>query len=206
MKKITLIILTLIPLLSFSQTAETVVDNFINYISKNEIFEIEFSSEILNENAGINDNLSGTLIMDTSSFRLQIGELMIIDNGKETINYNGDINEVTIFSNNDDDEEIINPFSLIFNYKEHFVLHLVSVFQTMFTIDFLPIEQDTFIKLQIVLDNKTNKISSLYLVDANETEYFYTITKFLPNVKKGRDVFEFNEGDFPEATIIDLRD
>ena len=190
---------------AFAQSAEASVDKLIDYISKNKIFEIAFTCDIANEDAGLTDKLEGVLFMDTACFRLQAANLIIIDNGIETLNYNGDINEVTMFTN-EDDEDIINPFSLIFNYKEHFNVSVTSTFQSIITLNFVPKEEELLISMQLTLNSKTNHISSLTIIDNNNTEYDYTITKFIPNAKKDRSIFELKVDDFPNATVIDLRD
>ncbi|MDR2085432.1 MAG: outer membrane lipoprotein carrier protein LolA [Bacteroidales bacterium] len=199
------LLVVLVSNISLAQSAEKTIDNFIDFISKNKITEIHFTCEIINDEAASINNMNGILFIDTANFYLQIENLIMIDNGKETINFYSDINEVTIFNNEEDDEDIVNPFSLIFNYKDHFDISISSTFQSMVTIDFKPKKDDLLINLQITLNNKTNHVSSLSVIDSNNTEYEYIITKFIPNTNKDKTIFEFKEENFPEATIIDMR-
>ena len=60
-------------------------------------------------------------------------------------------------------------------------------------------------KIIVTIDEKTLEIKDLHVFDNNNNEFVYDITKFVTNQKLPDGFFTFNEADYPDVEIIDMR-
>jgi outer membrane lipoprotein-sorting protein len=197
-------LLLLCSTLHAQQSAEKYIDNFVKLFSNNNLIEINFSCDISNTTAGIQDQMEGNIIMNITKYKIDVAPLIIINTGKETINYNQETNEATIFTNVDDDISL-NPFVMLTQYEKYFVPSITSKTETTVTIKLNPKEEFIFKEAYITLNKNNNLINSLLLIDDSDTEYNYTIKKFNTKATYPATTFEFSKSDYPEITIIDMR-
>lgn len=180
--------------------ADKIIYSYIEAFNKQQPVEMQLSCIITNSISKTEDSFNCSLLVDNNSYRLELNNMIIIDNGKETVNYNKEINEITLFTY----EESENPILMILNHTEYFAATLLAEFNHLATINLLPKKEGTFSKAQIVLNTEKNTISSFWLSDDNANEYEYTVMKYSTGIN-AKDKFSFSPEQFPGATIIDMR-
>ena len=74
------------------------------------------------------------------------------------------------------------------------------------SIEVTPKEKDeNFNRLVVIIGTKTMELKEVHLFDNNDSEFVYSITKFITNQILPDNFFIFNEEDYPDAEIIDMR-
>lgn len=207
MKKHLLLIISILTLTAntFAQDAEQVFKATVNKLKAYNNIEIAFDYQMINRAAGIDELMTGTGHLQGDSYKLNIAGQEMICDGTTLWTYMPDSQEVMVSSV--DSEDGGSPLSIINAYYDNIsAKFLPSGDPSKMMIEVSPKEKDeNFSKLVVVTDTKTMNLKEVRLFDNNGSEFVYNITKFVTNQVLPDNFFTFNEQDYPDAEIIDMR-
>lgn len=210
-KNILLICIALISFSSFAQKKKKAIQILDQVIEKNESYEnieVEFTYKMENLEASINESTNGTLLVKGDKYRLNIeGQVMVCD-GNNLYTLLIDDEEVMINSI-EEDTDAITPNNLLSSYKTSYKCKYLKEDkykgQIVQIIELTPLKGRTFTKIKVVIIKELRQILSFSIYDKNGSMYSYIIDKFTTNTKLDSKAFIFNESDYPDFEIVDMR-
>lgn len=207
MRKHLMLIISILTLATntFAQNAEQVFKAAVDKLKAYDNIEIAFDYQMINTTAGIDELMTGTGHLQGDSYKLNIAGQEMICDGTTLWTYMPDSQEVMVSSV--DSEDGGSPLSIINAYYDNIsTKFLPSGDPSKMMIEVSPKEKDeNFSKLVVVTDTKTMNLKEVRLFDNNGSEFVYNITKFVTNQVLPDNFFTFNEQDYPDAEIIDMR-
>jgi outer membrane lipoprotein-sorting protein len=173
-----------------------------------ENMKAKFEYLMINEEEGINESFEGVLYMKGDAYRLMIAGQIVICDGETIWTYIEDAEEVQI-NTIEEDDETITPSQLFSSYQENYK----SKFQKEIVIDgtiyqllvLTPNEGKTYSKIELMVDKDKKEIYSFSIFDKSGSTYTYQVEQFTHDIPLEEGMFTFDESDFPDAEIIDMR-
>lgn len=203
----------LLPVLFLSLSAEAQYDpdalKVLNAMSskyKNiNAFTANFTQELSNQSAGINEEIGGEITVKGDMYVLKISGQEIYNNGVDVYSFNPEIDEVTVDTYFPEDQEISlgNIWDL---YQEGFKYSLMSVNRNgdrLIELD--PESKDkSYYKIRMVIDKEDN-LQKFTVFERSGNQYVYTIENFQskPGIKD--EYFTFDPSKYPDVEVIDFR-
>ena len=210
-KTFTLIIITLFTLATFAQKdkkATAILDRVIEKTESHKTLEIDFIYSMDNLEAGINEKKEGTLLVMGDKYKLTLAEQIVISDGVTLWTLLPEDEEVMINSM-EENAESINPSNLLNsygdNYKSKYLKEDRINGKTVELIELTPLKGRTYTKIEIAIEKGLDQIYSFSMFDKNGSSYSYTIKKYTPNKEVSEFEFIFNEADYPDFEIVDMR-
>lgn len=207
MKKYLLLIISILTFTAntFAQDAEQVFKAAVDKLKSYDNIEIAFDYQMINTAAGIDELMTGTGHLQGDSYKLNIAGQEMICDGTTLWTYMPDSQEVMVSSV--DSEDGGSPLSVINSYYDNInAKFLPDNDPSKTTIEVTPKEKDeNFNKLVVVAETKTMNLKEVHLFDNNGSEFVYNITKLVTNQILPDNFFTFNEENYPDAEIIDMR-
>lgn len=172
-------------------------------------FEASLKSNLTNESEGVKEEFSGKISVKGQKFNLNMGEQVIINNGRTVWTYLPAAKEVNIDHVDKNSEEFA-PAQFYDMYKKGFkYLYLGESKQDGLLcdeIDLVPEKKDAqYFKVKIFIAKKDKSVQSWTMYDRVGNKYKYSISKFTPNIKLNETVFSFDPKNYPGVEVIDLR-
>jgi len=185
------------------------------------VVKTDFDFTLDNQQAGIKETQSGTLIAKSRSnkFRVTIfspetsakPEIAqeIISDGKTQWTYLKKDNEVQI-NNTDKSGQGLNP-AQIFTIYEHGYKYIYNGDvkiggKTMQEIELTPIDKSkTFFKVLVDIDKATQTIRQTKIFEKNGNRYTYSIVTMTTNTPLPDAMFVFDAKQYPKVEVVDLR-
>lgn len=210
--KILPLLILFIGFYSFTEVDDTKSKEILTKVSEKiqsyKNVKIDFTHQMIDEANGIDESIKGTIIMKGKSINLKMMGQTIISDGKTVWSYNPEFEELQIM-NADEGSEALNFFDLIVNFDESFKTQLIKTIteegQSFYIIDLRPKEGKAYYKIRVKINTKTHDIKSGTIFNKDKAEFRYTVDNLEPNVNVTESTFTFNEADYPDADIIDLR-
>lgn len=173
---------------------------------------IEFSSTLVNEEAGIKENdeppILGKITLQKEKYNLDyLGNKFIFD-GKKLYVINNDDKEVTTNDGDiDEDDGFIYPSKLLTFYKEGYNFSwgklLTEKGRKIQYVKLIPIDSTSDIKeVQLGIDNNTNHIYKLIQTGSNGSKTTFKINTFKSNQKLSDKLFTFDEQKYLKLDYI----
>jgi len=203
---ILLIIFTISQIVSFAQDekADKILENLSVKTKSYNYMDVDFDFNFLNTTQGINENQKGNIRINENKFRLDLNQQLIISNDSIQWIYLKESNELQIMEY-DSEDDMLSPNKLFTIYENGFKNQYVELVENQHIIDLFPLESNEFKNIRIYIDKDKIQLSKIILYDKNGGSFTYSITKFLTDVKIDDKSFLFNNEEYPELEIIDLR-
>jgi len=214
-------LLTLILVLAFIQPtisqeqekgdkkSREILDNLTAQTESYKSIEVEFTYKMNNIDAGIDESTEGVLFIMGDKYKLLIQGQQVISDGETIWTYIEDDEEVQINSMDEESEESLSPNKLLTSYnkdyKSNFVKETFQYGTTVCIIDLTPAEGKTYSKVRLIIDKSKKQILEITIFDKNGSTYSYIINKFVPDGDIEESDFTFNEADYPDVDVIDMR-
>ncbi|OQX78413.1 MAG: hypothetical protein B6D61_05570 [Bacteroidetes bacterium 4484_249] len=168
----------------------------------------EFTYKMKNTEADIDETTDGTLFIKGNKYRLLIAGQVVICNGETIWTYIEDAEEVQINSV-EESEESITPGNLLTSYnkdyKSKFIRESFQYGTTVSVIDLTPNEGKSYYKVRVIIDKDRDQLLEITIFDKNGSTFSYIINKFIPDVEIDDNQFTFNETDYPDVDVVDMR-
>lgn len=189
--------------------ATKILDAVIAKTEAQKTIEVDFTLTMNNPEAGINESKTGVIQIMGDRYRLDIKEQVIISDGETMWTLLVEDEEVMINEVEEDDADAITPSNLLNsysdNYKSKFVSEDIQNGKTVEIIELTPLKGRNFIKIHVVIDKPEKQILSFTIFDKNGSTYSYIFNKYITNKDIPIAAFTFNEADYPDFEIVDMR-
>ncbi|GAA0750269.1 outer membrane lipoprotein carrier protein LolA [Gaetbulibacter jejuensis] len=210
MKKI---IIALVLLISFSTVAQNSAKNLLNEVSAKiksyENISIDFKYALKNTSENIDQETRGDVVMQGEKYRLNILGATRIFDGKTLYTISPDDEEVTISSDNSEDESTITPSKMLSFYEDGYT-YTMDIVQNVNGrkiqyVKLSPIDTNSEIKQVLLgIDAQTKHIYNLIEVGKNGTKTTLTVNSFKTNEPISKSLFTFDENKYKDYYINKL--
>lgn len=215
MKKLLIIIAVVLSYTGYSQNeqkAKDLLDAVSEKMGGYDNMYIEFSSTLVNEEAGINENdeppILGKITLQKEKYNLDyLGNKFIFD-GKKLYVINTEDKEVTTNDGDiDEGDGFIYPSKLLTFYKEGYNFSWGTLAtekgRKIQYVKLIPIDSASEIKeVQLGIDNKTNHIYKLIQIGANGSKTTFKINTFKSNQELSEKLFVFDKEKYLKMDYI----
>lgn len=211
-KNISIIIFLFLAFHSYSQDAEKAKDllNEVNAKVKSyDNISIDFKYELQNSSENINQVTRGDVTMEGEKYVLNVLGITRIFDGKTLYSINPEDEEVTISTENTEDENTVSPNKMLSFYKEgyNYAMDIIQDVKgrKIQYVKLNPIDTDSEIK-QILLgiDAKTKHIYNLIEIGKNGTKTTLTVNSFKTNEPISKSLFKFDKNKYKKYYINKL--
>lgn len=150
-------------------------------------------------------NMTGSITVKGTKFRLKTAGQEIFNNGKEVATYIKEINEVNISSFDPADGDL-NPAKIYTFDKKGYKFELVSQTSGVAIVDMLPGAKSTQVKLITLKINSADfTVKEWTIVNKAGKKQVFKVTKLNPKAGVNDAYFTFSKRSFPGVEVNDLR-
>ncbi len=200
MKRILNIILMMA--MAFGAIAQNSDNRVVNLLSSAENIYMQFTCTVNGSNMTPDGTeLNGRIYVANDSYRFEIQDVVMFNDGKEYSTYNKSVNEVIVFNAADDE---MNMASILNTVKTATITKTLEK-NGIATYSFAPKSSETIKNLTIDFNTKTNAITHLYAETSDGVKYSVAINDFVVNQKLPDNFFTFKPALYPDVMVIDMR-
>lgn len=214
MKKIILISLGLF-LLSLTLSAQTkdkraseIVKALADKTKSFDRIYADFTYNLFNKEADINESKSGKLWIEGDKYRLEIAGQIVVCDGENIYTIMPDAEEIQI-NMLEEGEDAMTPTRLLSSYYEDYRSKLLREnFENdvmVQVVDLIPKEGKSYFKVRLTIDKALQQLLSIAIYDKNGSIYTYNIENFKGNDDFDAALLNFKESDYPDYEVIDMR-
>jgi len=212
MKNILITLILISQTFVFSQNAndaKKLLDE-VNTIAKSyENISIDFKYVLVNTEENIKQEMRGDVILQGNKYVLNAFGITRIFDGKTLYNISPEDEEVTISSENTEDESTITPSKMLSFYQEGYnyemdIVQSVNGRKIQY-VKLIPIDSNSEIKNVLLgIDVKTKHIYNLIEIGANNTKTTITVNSFKTNEPLSKTLFTFDAKKYKDYYINKL--
>ncbi|WP_298759334.1 outer membrane lipoprotein carrier protein LolA [uncultured Psychroserpens sp.] len=212
MKQIVVVLALLIGGFGFSQDskkAEALLNEVYETVNTYNNISIDFKYVLENSSENIKQETRGDVVMEGDKYLLNILGITRLFDGKKLYTISPEDEEVTISSDNSEDENTITPSMMLSFYKDGYT-YAMDIIQDVRgrKIQFVklyPIDTNSEIKeVFLGIDAKTKHIYRLIEVGKNGTKTTLTVNSFKTNEPISKTLFTFDESKYKDYYINKL--
>ncbi|MBE0639178.1 MAG: outer membrane lipoprotein carrier protein LolA [Bacteroidales bacterium] len=170
---------------------------------------IEFSYQMENPDANINETTTGKATMSGDKYRLEIAGQTIISDGKNVWTVLSDAKEVQI---NDaaEGDDVFTPTKLLTSYSDQYKSKLIPKVTTLHgknvhALELTPNQKKSFDKVHLFIEKDKMQLFVIEIFDQNGSKYTYKINRFDTDLPVDDKSFAFSDKEFPGFYVIDMR-
>ena len=182
----------------------------VNTIAKSyDNISIDFKYVLVNTEENIKQEMRGDVILQGDKYVLNAFGITRIFDGKTLYNISPEDEEVTISSENTEDESTITPSKMLSFYKEGYnyemdIVQSVNGRKIQY-VKLIPIDSNSEIKNVLLgIDVKTKHIYNLIEIGANNTKTTITVNSFKTNEPLSKTLFTFDAKKYKDYYINKL--
>jgi len=200
---------------AFSQNddkAIRVLDQLSEKIDSYKTLHIQFNVIVENTQEGSTDTMPGILYYKDDKYRLEFVDQIVFSHGNTTYSYLKDVEEINITEAEELEEpDIFDPKSLLKNYKSNYKCRFISDRfvrnRPLVEIDLIPIdiEDKSYSRISLLIDKSKIELFSVLYLGKDGTGFLVEFLSFKINTEIPDSLVIFNENDYPNADIIDMR-
>ena len=193
-------------LISFGQDekAEKILKDLSANTKSYIYMDVDFDFNFINTSQDINESQKGNIKINQNKFRLDLNQQLIISDDSIQWIYLKESNELQIMEY-DSQDDMISPNKLFTIYENGYKSQYIELKENNHIIDLFPIESNEFKNIQLHIDQDKIQLKKIILFDKNGGSFSYLITKLITDKEIDENAFRFNEANYPDLEIIDLR-
>jgi len=170
---------------------------------------MEFTYQMENPGANINEVTNGKVMVSGDNYRLEIAGQLVISDGETIWTVIEDAEEVQVNEVSEDDENF-SPTRLLTDYSEDYKSKLEPKINelngvSVYLLELTPNEKKSFEHVNLYIRKDVMQPYRMEIYDSNQSVYTYTINKFETDTEIPDTQFKFSETEFPDFDIIDMR-
>lgn len=206
MKQIVIVIVVLISSFGFAQDAEGLLNEVYNKTKSYNNISIDFKYVLQNTSENIHQETRGDVIMEGDKYILNILGITRIYDGKTLYTISPEDEEVTISSDNTEDETTITPSKMLSFYKDGYTYEMDIVQNVkgrkVQYVKLNPIDTNSEIKQVLLgIDANTKHIYNLIEIGKNGTKTTLTVNSFKTNEPISKTLFTFDKSKYGDYYI-----
>lgn len=194
------------------QKAKVILDKMSNKYSNIPSYKTNFVYRLLNKTEDIDEEFSGEIMVKGEKYVLFMSDQEIFNDGKTIWTFLMDANEVNVdyYMPNEGD---LSPNNIYSAYKKGYRyrwMEMKKVGRRSFNVVELqptnPKDPDKiFYRIILNIDQVDYTIHSWEMYDRGGNIFSYTISGFDPKFTAEDSFFQFNESEYPDVEVVDLR-
>jgi outer membrane lipoprotein-sorting protein len=204
MKNIIVIIVLLICFNGFSQDAEkakALLNEVDTKVRSYNNISIDFKYALQNSSENVNQVTRGDVTIEGEKYLLNVLGVTRIYDGKTLYTISPEDEEVTISSDNSEDENTITPSKMLSFYKEGYTFAMDIIQDVkgrkIQYVKLTPIDTNSEIKQVLLgIDAKTKHIYNLIEIGKNGTKTTLTVNSFKTNEPISKSLFKFDKNKY----------
>ncbi|NNK88802.1 MAG: outer membrane lipoprotein carrier protein LolA [Flavobacteriaceae bacterium] len=210
MKKIITTVVLISGFIAFGQNdsdkAKALLDDVSAKVRSYENISIDFKYVLHNSEENINQETRGDVIMAGEKYVLNVLGVTRIYDGKTLYSISPEDEEVTISSENTEDESTITP-SMMLSFYENGYSYTMDIVQNVRGrkiqyVKLVPIDSTAEIKYVLLgIDINTKHIYNLIEIGSNDTKTTLTVNSFKTNEPLSETLFTFDESKYSDYFI-----
>ncbi len=198
----------------FGQTSDANAVKLLKAVSQKysayKTMQMDISLTIENQDAKSKETKTGKVSSKGNMFKADMGNQMIISDGKTLWTYLKDVNEVQI-NNFEQGQDIMTPNDIFKIAEKDYLAYmgekLTENGKTIQVIELTPKNKNlSFSKIKLYIDISDNSVKRGVVYDKNAIHYTYTISNFKFNMELSDSTFKFDKSKYPGVEVIDLRE
>ncbi|MBK8342573.1 MAG: outer membrane lipoprotein carrier protein LolA [Bacteroidetes bacterium] len=198
----------------FGQTSDANAVKLLKAVSQKysayKTMQMDISLTIENQDAKSKETKTGKVSSKGNMFKADMGNQMIISDGKTLWTYLKDVNEVQI-NNFEQGQDIMTPNDIFKIAEKDYLAYmgekLTENGKTIQVIELAPKNKNlSFSKIKMYIDISDNTVKRGVVYDKNAIHYTYTISNFKFNMELSDSTFKFDKSKYPGVEVIDLRE
>lgn len=196
-------------MLSFAQSdakAEQLLNDVSKKIKSYKNISLDFKYELNNVSENITQETRGDVVIEGEKYKLNILGVTRIYNGKTLYTISPEDEEVTISSDNTEDESTITPSKMLSFYEDGYrykmdIIQNVKGRKIQY-VKLIPIDSNSEIKHVLLgIDATTKHIYNLIEVGSNGTKTTLTVNSFKTDQPISKTLFTFDENKYEDYYI-----
>ena len=189
----------------FDPEAKEVLDRMSSKYRNVPAFSAGFEQTLINETAGIDETMSGAIMVKGDKYVLDIAGQKIFNDGTDVWSYNEEFGEVTVSPYEEEEQEIsLNNIWDIYQEGFKYIL-LANNDNGNQVIDLDPVNRDkSYFKIRMMIGQDFS-LNSFIVFENGGNRYQYTIKDFKEKPDLSDESFTFNTADYPGVEVIDFR-
>ncbi|MFD1613500.1 LolA family protein [Gelatiniphilus marinus] len=210
MKKIFSILLLTISISAFAQNkGKALLQEVSAKVKSYDNIAIDFKYILENTSENIKQETRGDVVMQGEKYRLNILGITRLFDGKTTYSISPEDEEVTISSDNTDEEDNITPSKMLSFYEDGYT-YAMDIEQNIKGrkvqyVKLTPIDSNSEIKhILLGIDKQTKHIYNLIQIGKNGTKTTLTVNSFKTNEPLSKSLFTFDANKYKEYYINKL--
>lgn len=216
MNRISLFLLTLLVSVQFAQ-AQTSDQNAVKLLksvsqkySAYKTMQMDVSLTIENLESKSKETKSGKVSGKGNMFKAEMGNQLIMSDGKTLWTYLKDVNEVQI-SDFEQGQGIMSPNDIFKIAEKDYLVYMgekvTESGKSLQIIELTPKNKSlSFSKIKMYIDPTDNTVKKGVVYDKNAIHYTYMISNFKSNIDMPDSNFKFDKTKYPGVEVIDLRE
>ena len=206
MKQIVLVLAVLISSFGFSQDAESLLNEVYNKTKSYENISIDFKYVLQNTSENINQETRGDVIIQGDNYVLNFLGITQMFDGTTLYTISPEDEEVTISTDNTEDEFTITPSKMLSFYKEGYTYEMDIVQNVkgrkIQYVKLNPIDTNSEIKQVLLgIDANTKHIYNLIEIGKNGAKTTLTVNSFKTNEPISKTLFTFDKSKYGDYYI-----
>jgi len=211
-KHISIVIFLLLAFNTYSQDSEkakALLNEVTAKVKSYENISIDFKYSLQNSNENINQVTRGDVTIEGNKYVLNVLGITRIFDGKTLYTINPDDEEVTISSENTEEENTVSPSKMLSFYEEGYTYAMDIIQDVMGRkiqyVKLNPIDTHSEIKQVLLgIDAKTKHIYNLIEIGKNDTRTTLTVNSFKTNQPISKSIFKFDKSKYKNYYINNL--
>ncbi|MCF7567995.1 outer membrane lipoprotein carrier protein LolA [Sabulilitoribacter arenilitoris] len=210
MKRIISILLITLSVSAFSQNnGKTLLQEVSAKVKNYENISIDFKYVLENTSENIKQETRGDVVMQGEKYRLNILGITRLFDGKTMYSISPEDEEVTISSDNTDEEDNITPSKMLSFYEDGY-MYAMDIEQNIKGrkvqyVKLTPIDSNSEIKhILLGIDKQTKHIYNLIQIGKNGTKTTLTVNSFKTNEPLSKTLFTFDANKYADYYINKL--
>ena len=211
-KNISIITFILLAFNSYSQDsgkAKTLLNEVTAKVKSYDNISIDFKYSLQNSSENINQVTRGDVTIEGDKYVLNVLGITRIFDGKTLYSINPEDEEVTISTENTEDENTVSPSKMLSFYEEGYT-YAMDIIQDVNGrkiqyVKLNPIDTHSEIKQVLLgIDAKTKHIYNLIEIGKNDTKTTLTVNSFKTNQPISKSLFKFDKSKYKNYYINNL--
>lgn len=193
-----------------AQEAQAILDQAAQAYEQSNGIKANFAIHSVVPQQNISESFEGVINMKGDKFKLETPDMITWYNGKTQWVYLMRNEEVNVSTPCGDELQLTNPAVLLRQYKKGFAVQYKGTSTTRqaksaYDITLTPKKKSDIQQVELQIEKVSHIPAAITITDKNGATVSIHISKWETGKNQADSFFSFNESDFPDAEVIDLR-
>ncbi len=200
----------LISFVASAQSATEILDKAAQIYEQSGGIKANFSLHTSIPQQGVSESFEGVIHMHDDKFKLETPDMITWYDGNTQWVYMLRTEEVNVNTPNGDELQFTNPAVLLHTYKKGFKATYKGTSttrqaKTAYDITLTPKVKSDIKSIEMQVEKLSGIPVSFTITDKNDATFSIHISDWQTNTNQPDSFFTFNEKDYPDAEVVDLR-